>query len=244
MATRDLSQTVTEGGRREYNKFERRKFTRQERHETKALLREIRNNPLLLENSIAPLRQKEPIDQADKLGPMWRWLDSQVGKEWNKIYSAIRHEFDTRTTPGRHIVFDHLLSTILFPDMSESERFFKTHTIKPADGTLTRIPPKRFSWERDLTSYGPEVFEWLQDRYIGKRGKFLFWFIPFRKIEWRFFPFAVGETGDKVLFGSRITYRQDRKLTTGEENYFYSLTKTAQHQIFYRGSKHIPNLIQ
>jgi hypothetical protein len=45
----------------------------------------------------------------DKLAPAQRWLVAQVGRPWDKVYSDLCAEFDTRTVAGRHVVHDHML---------------------------------------------------------------------------------------------------------------------------------------
>ena len=43
----------------------------------------------------------------DVLGPLYRYLDSNVGRPWNKIYSEMCAGLDKRKTTGRHI-FQHV----------------------------------------------------------------------------------------------------------------------------------------
>jgi hypothetical protein len=57
-------------------------------------------------------RKKVWRDFSDKLGPAGRFLSSQVGRPWSKVHSELFARFDTRTTAGRHILFDHVLKTI------------------------------------------------------------------------------------------------------------------------------------
>lgn len=43
----------------------------------------------------------------ENLRPLWRWLDKQVGRPWNKVYSELCARIDIRNTVQKH-VRDHL----------------------------------------------------------------------------------------------------------------------------------------
>lgn len=40
---------------------------------------------------------------SDRIGPLRRFLQSQVGKKWNEIYSELSQSLDKRSLTGRHI---------------------------------------------------------------------------------------------------------------------------------------------
>lgn len=42
---------------------------------------------------------------SDHLGPLYRWLHSQVGKPWDAIYKELCQQLETRTLSGQHILF-------------------------------------------------------------------------------------------------------------------------------------------
>lgn len=44
---------------------------------------------------------------ADKLRPVRRWLEAQVGRPWNTVRSEIAKKFDANSLAGRHII-DHI----------------------------------------------------------------------------------------------------------------------------------------
>lgn len=62
----------------------------------------------------------------DKLAPAQRWLASQVGRPWDKVYSELRAQFDSRTIAGAHVVNDHMLGWVRRwnqPDPYRQNRF-------------------------------------------------------------------------------------------------------------------------
>lgn len=113
MSTKKLSRTVIEGGRYGFNKWERRYSHAEVRAEERNYLKEVMANVELAdETEIEPCR---PVRKefTDKLSPMYRWLDAQVGRPWDQVRSEVFQKFDTRTTAGRHITFDHLLREVV-----------------------------------------------------------------------------------------------------------------------------------
>ncbi len=57
-------------------------------------------------------RQYREFD--DKLKPVKRWLESQVGRPWDHIKSDVVALFDNRTTAGRHII-EHVKCFVSLP---------------------------------------------------------------------------------------------------------------------------------
>ena len=70
---------------------------------------------------------------SDLLSPLRRYLRSNVGRPWNKVWSEMKEHLDDRKTTGRHI-FEHV------------EREVALHCYVGTDG---RIYPSR-SWYRDI----------------------------------------------------------------------------------------------
>jgi len=111
MATKNLSRTVIEGGRTRGNTWQRRTSNGVQRSSA------LRVSGSLVSGAdadftIYPVRRVVYPQFNDKLGPAERWLASQVGRPWNKARSDLFARFDVRTTPGRHIVFDHVLPEV------------------------------------------------------------------------------------------------------------------------------------
>ncbi len=174
MSTKNLARTVIEGGRRRYNVWFRRHSNAQERtaeRETSALLRDR------LDPEAVVYRKREPVyqDFDDKLGPANRWLAAQVGRPWNKVRSELFARFDTRTTAGRHIVFDHLLRSV----EHEPHAFPHRHDLLVDRHGLLRKPVyrrKKPPRER-LPESVSQIAAWLAGRRVGEHGNLPYWLV-------------------------------------------------------------------
>lgn len=190
MSTKNLSRTVIEGGRHNYNKWERRESHKETRAALKAYLSEVEEDP---ENwydyDIEPTR---PVRKefTDKLSPMYRWLHAQVGRPWNDVRSEVAEKFDTRTTAGRHIVYDHLIQSVeVTPDLRYGRYYYgpedyttsyhKNDFYVDDEGILrakTMVSRKKYyTVPRFDTQH---IANWLGARCVGKVGNKLFWFTP------------------------------------------------------------------
>ena len=54
----------------------------------------------------------ESKDFTDKLGPLKRWLASQVGRNWDRVYSEIKQAFPNTNKQNRQLLETHLLHEI------------------------------------------------------------------------------------------------------------------------------------
>lgn len=192
MSTKDLSHSVIEGGRTGSNKWDRRNSHAETRAAEKLYLKEVTSDPEhWYDYDIAPTEHVyKEFD--DKLGPVYRWLHSQVGRSWNDVRSEIAEKFDTRTTAGRHIVHDHLLRDVaVTPEIHRryyygpddpTTSYYKNSFYVDDDGILQRkhyIPrPNRAGYKSPPPYNTNQIANWLSGRIVGKVGNKLFWFIP------------------------------------------------------------------
>jgi hypothetical protein len=177
MATKNLSRTVIEGGRAGDNRWDRRRSNKQVRVAASAVLAQLRHE-MMRDGVVLPRRKPVRKCFRDKLGPARRWLARQVGRPWNAVRSEVFTRFDTRSTPGRHIVFDHLL-----PWVEHGDRCFMMWAEFAVDrhGILRRVthPTCAVSddWRRVLPDDGRDLERWLDGRLVAERGGALFWFV-------------------------------------------------------------------
>lgn len=122
MSTKRMSKTVIEGGRGRHNKFERYQSNAEVRAAQRDYIKEVMADPEHAYEDEIPERKSVYKDFRDKLRPIYRWLDSKVGRRWDEVRSEVFEAFDTRTTAGRHILFDHLLKEVV-----DSESGFDSH---------------------------------------------------------------------------------------------------------------------
>ena len=153
MAKRNIAKTAIEGGRVWYCRYEEKICTRAERREIKNKLHQVSLNPELGEQFSNPPRRFTEYGRefADKLSPVLRWLDKQVGRPWNKVYSEICQKFDKRSTPGRHIVEGHLFYWVNH-HYQDKDIGYWVYPLKPGDFKpyFTRL----HYWKYEIDSNG------------------------------------------------------------------------------------------
>jgi hypothetical protein len=202
MATKNMARSALEGGRAGYSKYERREAYAEERAEVRDYLKKVMVDPEYAEeedyDQIRPVRK----EFTDKLNPMYRWLKKQVGRSWSDVRSEVFQTFDTRTTAGRHITFDHLLREVVDTESGFDNRGAMMNPNVPVaagkkkgyryggfadyyvdeNGILCEnITKKRnpyYSWATVSEAEYKEAAAWLNGKIVGlKEGKF-FWFTP------------------------------------------------------------------
>lgn len=172
MARKDLSRTVIEGGRAYRNSWERRASHGVERATTRAWLDSVVDDLDNAEASAPPPIKRVYKDFHDKLGPAMRWLRSNVGRPWSKVYSELRTRFDARTVAGRHVVEDHILKSVhqygltSFPDHRRYDFYVDEHGILRT--------PKLFGRNRNTVS--EELARWTVGRRCALTYRGWWWF--------------------------------------------------------------------
>jgi len=183
MATKDLSRTVIEGGRAGYSKNAR--YISNEK--SRAQVRTFRVNAVRAADpddvdDLQPVPKRRPAqkDFADKLGPVYRWLLSQVNRPWAKVYAELIAKFDTRTVAGRHVVFSHMLNDITLSPTNvhtSGDSFFVD-----AKGILRLSERNRWNrrgYYRDRNRPTlDEVHTWAAGRFVMDYSISLFWMEP------------------------------------------------------------------
>lgn len=209
MSTKNISRTIIEGGRARRNKFERYQSNAAERAELRAFCHKAAHADV--ENLVTPSREKVGKDFRDKLGPIYRWLRTHLGQPWNAVYAKLLRTFDTRTTAGRHIVFDHVLRSVDYRH-EEANRGYYDFYIDEAG--LLRLS-ERNRWQRwrrrDPNAVKTaELVAWVQGRKVMDYGVSMFWMAP-TAFEWR-------ECGKRFRHGNGFWYgsceRTEHKTST------------------------------
>lgn len=199
MSKKNLAKTSIEGGRHSGNKSDRYLSHATERAETKLYLSKVKLDPSYADEEAAPVIEKVRKEFLDKLSPMYRWLSKQIGKKWDDVKSELIQKFDSRTTAGRHILYDHLLSEVLenkdgFDDRGHSidnANFSSVyyHRVMHAyyvdqEGILCE---NEFSYRKNRNNYKKimaikndfeEIANWLNGNLIVKKQSKLYWCLP------------------------------------------------------------------
>jgi hypothetical protein len=180
MSTKNLARTVIEGGRYRYNKYLRRHSHGAARSHVHVLEHRLCTQDIA-DEAVFEEREYQGRDFRDKLAPARRWLRSQVGRPWDKVRSELFERFDTRTTAGRHILFDHLLR-----DVEDAKRgvlfrwypfYISRHGILRYEEWKRPAPRRWIHWlpEREST-----LLAWLAGRRVLEHGEQLYWLVETR----------------------------------------------------------------
>lgn len=121
MSTKNLARTAIEGGRTGASKYQRRMSHRYHRAAVRGYLHKLlldKDRDVYHRKPVPTIREAVgtygyEISFADNLNPVQRWLDKKVGRPWNEVKAAIHKRFDSRTTAGRHILYDHILTDVV-----------------------------------------------------------------------------------------------------------------------------------
>ncbi len=172
MARKDLSRTVIEGGRYYGNSLERRASHGVERASTREWLDSVLDDVDEAEHTAPPPIKPVGKGFRDKLGPAIRWLASQVGRPWSKVYSELCDRFDSRTVAGRHVVQDHMLGWVRRHPAVGVQYHHRFELYVDAYGILRK--PKSFG--RAYQSIRREIESWASGRVCALTYRGLWWF--------------------------------------------------------------------
>jgi hypothetical protein len=203
MSKKHLARTAIEGGRSHYNQLERRASHTCERQAARAFchLARVSNEDEL---PAAPRRRPVRKDFSDKLAPVYRWLDRQIGRPWDGVYAEIRARFDGRTTAGRHILFCHLLAEV--DRFGEVRQPWRRFDLVVNDRGMLQAAPDYAGRGRRRRLRHPQprwaicsctMRAWAAGRKIGLRAAVAFWFLPVEGVD-------------------AVAYRQGARLTAAE----------------------------
>ena len=185
MSTKNLARTVIEGGRTGGYKGEVRSAKRSERSSERSFLRAVQKDADTADALPPPERMHVGKEFADKLNPVYQFLDSRVGKNWSKVRAEMFERFDSRTTPGRHILFDHALSTVA--ETGNTDRFRYIRYVVDKQGRLQKNKERaRFAKWHPLEAVDWDaITSWLGSRKVIECGERFAWMIPTQDINVR-----------------------------------------------------------
>jgi hypothetical protein len=214
MATKNLARTAIEGGRCGHYKMEVAARAAEERAATRAFLQRVAHDDEDAEALVDPRRRPVRACFADKLAPVHRYLEANCGRPWSKVREDLFARFDIRTTPGRHILFDHVLREVE-QDRRWSPRF------RIDDHGMLRKAPRRQYPRRAWFDERP-VFEWLGDRRITRAGDRFMWWVPTKRVQ-------------RKLFGQTdVRWRATGLLDENDERYLSSLPEALRERVLAR----------
>ena len=181
MSTKNLARTAIEIGR--HSTWERNQSHRTERARMRTFLAKAKQDPELWDTADPEARPVVWREQQDKLSPVRRYLQSQIGRLWDDVRSEIVKRFNSNTIAGHHILYDHILEHMVSEEHHQHNRF--PDFVVKADGTLAKgdgYPWRRHNYrfetisDRDRDNF----YWWLLDYRIIEIGKEVFWADPQR----------------------------------------------------------------
>lgn len=187
MSTKDISRSALEGGRANYNKFERNESHRHERSRTRVWLDDVRFDLEAAEDSVPQPRNPVGKGFTDKLNPCYRWLASRCGQPWSKVYSELSKKFDTRNLASWHIVNQHMLSNVQGAGTARDTDvgLFSYHRFRiDAEGILRDSGPRAWRNKKPAAYSGPSkesVLAFTKGRHVIDGlygGGIKYWALP------------------------------------------------------------------
>lgn len=144
---------------------------------------DLLRDPDAWDELVLPIREPVGKGFTDKLGPVERWLRSQVGRPWADVRSEIAGRFDTRSLAGRHIVFCHLLPrTGGNENVRDGWRVFRRGWFRVDDEDVLRVStrrpgPERIRWVRSIVACcSRRAAAFVGKRSVGRVDARLYWF--------------------------------------------------------------------
>lgn len=184
MSKKNLARTAIEGGRRGFNTWERRESNQLERVHTRSMMRAIVRDPEIADSKPAPKRRPVHPESNGKLNPVYRWIAAQHGRPWSDVRSEVHEKFDARTTAGRHIMYDHVLTHVNYAwhdnDWRGRSSYVGYHgyAIVGNDGILRYVPGTRPPWKGHGDTVNKIIWEWAAGRFVRWVGAVPLWFVP------------------------------------------------------------------
>lgn len=126
MSKKNIARTAIEGGRHPSNRYYEKKGTVRERmaykhYCSRARFDEETEEPHKNGFDDPWMTGRQVRDFKDKLGPVKSWLEAQVGRPWDKVFSEVTKTFDRRSTAGRHVI-EHIEGFVTLPNEPYSWR--------------------------------------------------------------------------------------------------------------------------
>ena len=176
MATKNLARTAVEAGRYKSYKDERDQEKRIRRREERELLNKVRLDPEAYDELSTP---KETTlgkrgAQGENLGAVYRYLDSNVGRNWDTVYSEIRERFDIRAINAYHIVMDHMVGMVQTADDPRYQRYYRYYVDKQGRLQANKDKPRKNKRKPVVFDHN-QFYNFMGNRRLKREGDKLFW---------------------------------------------------------------------
>jgi hypothetical protein len=241
ISTKHLARTVLEAARSKADKFKRRQIRRKLRHEYNDFCRQakfveyeniddVKTAPLPAEPLMKRAWYERSEGQEDSLGPIFRWLQSKAGQQWDDVYSELRQKFCQGGVAESHIVDDHMLFWIAGHGYNRFD-LRNPYFVIDEDGVLRQkrnwsgVFGYSDSW-KPPRKIGDKTRQWLNNRKIRKQGTKLYWLekaIRLRRL--------INRETREWVYAEIVNWRQGKPLSKKDIHVFRSLHAEEQRLI-------------
>src|SRR5262245_30944960 len=167
---KDMSKVVTERPREGHYLASRKTRLRIRRYDPEKVYDDLplrvsgsRNKHLVNARKQTRSRYDEVKHFSDLIGPLQRFLRSNVGRPWDDVYSEMKRSLDSRKVTGQHI-FDHVKWEVeLHPVIGEDGKIYESYPhcrkrrllqglyVDPRTGLLCRADREEFTPPPEIT---------------------------------------------------------------------------------------------
>lgn len=227
MSTRKLSRSIVEGGRA--NRSERRAEIKSERAEQKAFLAKCVLDPEYSDEDF--ITEMRPVRKEfnDRFGAFTRYIDSNIGRSWNNVYSELKEKFSEESMKDWHMML-HMKQSIDIHGEYKVGFYWPTYYVD-SDHILRKRKKEKFKFKADLSQErANDIVRWLDKRFIHMVDGVLYWYVRENR----------EETVQVTAYYARIAYsiysnnsyaREDGRLTPEEVNYFRALPERVREKL-------------
>lgn len=181
-----MSKTFRDGGiggkNKYYRKIEHKSQRMLERNFCKQFLL---NSEVSEKRDIAP---QEPVYSSYWCGywkPLYRWLESNVGQNWNEVYSRLLTKVRSfmGQKKGYISINNYIRYVVNFREDCSQSINYNPFYVDESGLLQKRIKTSRRQYYSQFKSKSSnnEVCNWLNGRIIGYQGDKLYWFVPVSK---------------------------------------------------------------
>lgn len=182
MSTKNMARSAVEGGRPGENKFDRRYSHKKRRVRDRSYLSNVLADPDYYDEAIEPSTEHVQPILTDKLGAVYGFLLSRVGRPWSEVFSEVREKFDERSLAGYHVVRGHIVEEVDGSGYGNDALYPRPFYID--DGGIFRLrknshadpnPEGRHKGRPKITGPTPkQILQWAKS-YVIEEGDNVWW---------------------------------------------------------------------
>jgi len=136
MSHKNLAKVIIDPGRARFSTNERRFVRRKERARTRRMCRRLTKGEDWSEAEVYEFNTRftdwDGIAFGDRLNPLIRYLEKQIGRPWNKTYAELKARFDERKLCNWHLM-EHVRGMVVFDIETYFDRWYASYEVLYVD---------------------------------------------------------------------------------------------------------------